>query len=697
MNVHRFFPILALTLSSLAACSAGEPKLQEIRFGVSEVVLEVGETYLLEPIFSPSEAKLGTLLSWTSSAPDVASVSKDGLVTALSRGNATISAASIDYPNIVARCAFTISDAVLPIASGSSSEPIEEEVEFNEKTMDLHRYSAEVSDSITCFYRTDKLELLPFVKLSDYYALLLGEDIGIERLGNGVYDLTSASGTKATLDTKANTLSCDDLMNFVNTTIYRQEGVSNTYFDGAPFIRIKETIADKPAEPKLIDFQKYGIDLVGIGEDVYLPLVTASNLFSGPTMITCFYDENNLYFVDPSDLSYDTDAVVGSKSYIESIGAYFPDGKRSEEQAEFSYGELCFYLDTFYGHPGRESLHDAYLPGGSLDETLKNGDGYSKKTRELLKSQDKAEYFTGLELLDGLLSDAGHTIIDAGAGAVMQEDDSLSYAVGDVEEKCGYSYYDKAARSNYDYDYARGLARASLAAGIDNLGEKVSGDTVLYSFNSFMMNMADWAAYLKGESSMPKDALGNFKRILDKYKDSREIRNIVLDISQNGGGYGDLVFSFMGLMCGESYLHYRDMMSGNICTTTYEFDANFDGEFDEADKEVHYDYNFGILSSARSFSCGNLLPLQAMDNGIMLLGDKSGGGACAVLDSCSAEGLYVRISSPIHMIGKNGEEYDRGVPCDTTLVTATNDGYDFSNFFDLNAISSAMNEFYATK
>ena len=179
MNVHRFFPILALALSSLAACSAGEPKLQEIRFGVSEVVLEVGETYLLEPSFTPSEAKLGTLLSWTSSAPDVASVSKDGLVTALSRGNATISATSSDYPDIVARCAFTISDAVLPIASDSSSEPIEEEVEFNEKTMDVHRYSAEVSDSFPCFYRTDKLELLPFVKLSDYYALLLGKDIGM--------------------------------------------------------------------------------------------------------------------------------------------------------------------------------------------------------------------------------------------------------------------------------------------------------------------------------------------------------------------------------------------------------------------------------------------------------------------------------------------------------------------------------------
>lgn len=697
MNVHRFFPILALTLSSLSACSAGESKLQEIRFGVSEVVLEVGETYLLEPSFTPSDAKLGTLLSWTSSAPDVASVSKDGLVTALSRGNATISATSNDYPDIVARCAFTISDAVLPVASDSSSEPVEEEVEFNEKTMDVHRYSAEVSDSITCFYRTDKLELLPYVNLSDYYSLLLGKDIGIEHLGNGVYDLTSASGTKATLDTKANTLSTDDLMNFVNTTIYRQEGVSNTYFDGSPFIRIKETVSDKPAEPKLIDFQKYGIDIVGIGEDVYLPLVTASNLFSGPTMVTCFYDENNLYFVDPSDLSYDTSVVVWSESYIESIGAYFPGGKRSEEQAEFSYGELCFYLDTFYGHPGRESLHDDYLPGGSLDETLKNGDGYAKKTRELLKSQDKAEYFTGLELLDGLLSDAGHTVIDAGASVVMRKDNSLSYAVAEVEEECGYSYYDKAASSNYDYDYMRGLAQARLAAGIDNLGEKVSGDTVLYTFDSFMFEMSEWESYYRGERQMPEDELGNFKRILDKYKDSETIKNVVLNISANGGGYGDLVFSFMGLMCGESYLHYRDMTNGNICTTTYEFDANSDGEFDEADKEVHYDYNFGILSSACSFSCGNFLPLEAMENGIMLLGDKSGGGACAVLDSCSAEGLYVRISSPIHMIGKNGEEYDRGVPCDTTLVTSSDTGYDFSSFFDLNTISSAMNEFYATK
>ena len=139
----------------------------------------------------------------------------------------------------------------------------------------------------------------------------------------------------------------------------------------------------------------------------------------------------------------------------------------------------------------------------------------------------------------------------------------------------------------------------------------------------------------------------------------------------------------------------HDMINDNIATTKYDFDANFDGVFDEKDQQVKYHYNFGILTSAYSFSCGNLLPAEAKDNDIMVLGDKSGGGCCAVLDTTTLEGLYVRLSSQDHFVTNGNEEVEFGVVPHAYLYEKNGNEHDFSKFYDFSYISSLMNEYYA--
>ena len=82
-------------------------------------------------------------------------------------------------------------------------------------------------------------------------------------------------------------------------------------------------------------------------------------------------------------------------------------------------------------------------------------------------------------------------------------------------------------------------------------------------------------------------------------------------------------------------------------------------------------YNLFCLTSPNSFSCGNLVP-SALKNShrVTILGQTSGGGACAVQNMTSADGCVFCISGPYRMsYTKNGSFYDidRGVTPDFVL------------------------------
>lgn len=69
------------------------------------------------------------------------------------------------------------------------------------------------------------------------------------------------------------------------------------------------------------------------------------------------------------------------------------------------------------------------------------------------------------------------------------------------------------------------------------------------------------------------------------------------------------------------------------------------------------------------------------DNGILVLGETSGGGSCSVQFRLTAEGLPYGMSSEIMMINSKGENIDAG-------------SEDYSDMYDFARISAAFREFY---
>ena len=569
-------------------------------------------------------------------------------------------------------------------------------VDFTKTSMTAYHYSPKKKISIEAFYRDDKFKNIPHLSLKNYYNLLTSKEMEIKKVSAGQYEV-KANNETATINTLQDTIVCNDFEKFISTTVYRQEGVDNVYFDGAPFLKVESVKHETAPKQKTINFKKYGIDMVGKDDDIILPVVAASNLFTGPTMITSFCTNKTLYFIDPNDSNYETSSYCFDQKAQSEILGNFKNGRRSADQAKLSYGSLCFLIDTFYGLPGREYLHDDLVNNRDLDSVLSNKSDMTKKAKEFLSSQDEYEYFAGLDMLDAFLSDAGHSVVSLGERYLRAYSETLNNKVIKVLNSIKFNSYNYSAKRNYDGNYYVSIDSAYQEANIPNNSYIRVGDTLVYRFDSFMFDLNGWIEHYKDPDhvSIPNDGLYNFKKMLDDNENDLTIKNIVLDISMNGGGFGDMVAAMMGLMTGKTYEHSRDMVGENIVTTTYAFDANFDGKFDEADKNVSYHYNYAILSSALSFSCGNLLPAEAKDNGIMLLGDKSGGGSCAVVDSTTGEGLYVRLSCQNHFVTNDNQEVEMGVEPHEKLVKVEGEEYDFSKFYDFSYISELMNEFYS--
>ena len=185
-----------------------------------------------------------------------------------------------------------------------------------------------------------------------------------------------------------------------------QEGMPNVYLDGAPYLRFLKTSYEPETAEVTFEFSNYSIDLYGDETDVYFPLATLSDMFADLAYHYSSYNGVNLYINSDNRMPA---ADQRDEHYYDSIAV----SERPADAAEFTYRELCFAIDHFYGCPGLSYLErKADLQKAGLDQALENLGEVGTFTRELLCSTDMADYITGLMRLGLLFGDyGGHTEI----------------------------------------------------------------------------------------------------------------------------------------------------------------------------------------------------------------------------------------------------------------------------------------------
>ncbi len=536
---------------------------------------------------------------------------------------------------------------------------------YTEKTVPVVTKVAPDSKVTLRFY--NDLPDVAYISAADFQSIVLpGSTMKVTHTGVGEYTLDNA-GAKAVVNVNKDVFVSSDFDAFTNMMDLLQPGMANVYYDGMPFVRYK-SIKYMPAVATVtLDFAKYGIDIHADGKGaVYFPFATLADMYSD-----LFYHH----------AGFNGEKVVANTSINEiSLARIDPDYNktllskktRSQSMADFAYRELCFAMDHFYGHPGRVAL-DASLKAKGMDRTLEEDLAAGRTIKKLLKSTNLAEYFVGMSGLNALYYD-GHTSMDI--SSVMGRDRSkyedLVLEVRGLQEK-HKDVMDaiREGRSSMGGRYQDVMAvrtqRPECYETQDTYIKK--GNTAVCVFNSFNTRAEDaWNAYYAGKGPKPNindnkgDSMVIFLDALEKASADPEVENFIVDITANGGGSADIVMAMTSLIMNKSYLSYDNPLTGQRSIVEYEVDRNFDGVFDKKDKKVHYDLNFGVLTSQVSFSCGNLFPSMLKDAGVPVIGETSGGGSCAIQAMCTADGFCFQISSFRSRLNTlSGENIDAGV------------------------------------
>ena len=152
------------------------------------------------------------------------------------------------------------------------------------------------------------------------------------------------------------------------------------------------------------------------------------------------------------------------------------------------------------------------------------------------------------------------------------------------------------------------------------------------------------------EESRIEDSYFLFVRNLNEAK-AKGVKNVIIDISTNGGGYVTIMGKLLALMSkdNKSEMFIRADDNDSIQKITTRVDSNRDGKFDASDCYGN-DFTFYLVSSNYSFSCGNAFPFYAKLYGFAtIVGQKSGGGECCVFSYTFPTGQGLGYSSPYHL------------------------------------------------
>ena len=302
------------------------------------------------------------------------------------------------------------------IGSYTGHRMIQDEPSYKEKQINVYRESMDENETVGVrFY--ENTPNVPYVGIKQFYDTFM---LGSMKIGqDGSYDrtLTSDGGQTAKLDTINGILTVKDFDGFVTLPKLISGGGSTLSYGLAPYMQFDREEVLREGKPVSLDIGKYGIDIYANDDDVYLPLATISDIFENGRNFRVEYNGKNIYVVDGGGSIYPSSAKNSDPEYMTPMKTA---DKRPSDLAEYTYKELCFNMDNFYGFPGSAPLNDAVKELG-LDKALEEHD---MTIKELLLSEDTKEYLTGLHLLfDGALDDKGHTEFADRINLVLSDDE----------------------------------------------------------------------------------------------------------------------------------------------------------------------------------------------------------------------------------------------------------------------------------
>ena len=543
---------------------------------------------------------------------------------------------------------------------------------------------------------------IPYLGISAYSDYLRQQTLTLQENEDGTCSLVNDRGVQILCDAEAGTIYAEDWNGFFDLPMPLENKALGWKDSTSGYVRFANVEYEGECAPVTLDFAKYGIRIYADQNDVYLPVSTLSNMMTDIATNHMLYNGENLY-IGRLDLNGDMPEDYWDS---ERFQAEFNGQDRPEDIIKQSYADLCFNFDYFFGHPGKALLDEALASEG-LDKAIDSLGEQGQAIKEGLLSPDLAEYLNSMNKLFSVYLFDGHTVFSGitslmSAPALKDNFDFVSKFGGDLFS----SILDSPSMLTQTLHQFITVQRSSI------WGDEVyreSGNTAIIRLDSFMPDEKAWEDYYSGEGEFPQDSFGIVISGLRKAAENPEIKNVLFDLSCNAGGSPDVLMGILAVTTGQNQLYGIHKLTGQKMIFTFEVDSNFDGVFDEKDQEVHYDFNYGVLTTRQAFSCGNLCPIIIREGGAVVIGEPTSGGSCCIQVGTDADGFnYVMSSCQWQLTDSEGVDVEGGCTVDLPIEPVSNGILDalvsivgvtegvpnFTGYFDEAMLDQMMNDYF---
>ena len=420
-------------------------------------------------------------------------------------------------------------------------------------------------------------------------------------------------------------------------------------------------------------FADYDIDYFSYLGDYYLPLSFYDITYCFDTSLYFYYNYGSIYSSVSVDSFYEKQYIKGVKEY--SVASEMISLKKDEEIPSYlldlNSNLFLYLLDNFYGLKDYKGIKTA-------KEYCKQIGTYDS----LFNANDTIRTEAYAETLDRL--DDNHTALIA--GSVVWGTQSFS------QRKYGTGCLN---RSTLRGKLTR-IRKEITSTAYQNAEVPLISDdqkTAMIFFNEFKYGSTSEVFNDDGtvkETAGLYDSFYYFLGQLKSLKALGTIENVVIDIATNGGGVLGVLMKLSALISKENRgeLYYLDNATKQLGIAITQVDSDDNGAYNKEDCYGD-DFNMYLLTSDCSFSCGNAFPCLAQKLGsARIIGEKSGGGECAVGIHYLPNGEYVYHSSNLRL-GYYDETnnafigFEDGANADISIS-------DYYDFFDINALSSMI-------
>lgn len=415
------------------------------------------------------------------------------------------------------------------------------------------------------------------------------------------------------------------------------------------------TTQAKAKEKTEIRLGDYGLKMFVIDNVLYIPFQPLVSIFF--PIGSCSFSGTDYYF----EVANAGDDYATQKAY--EFGRK-NSPTRSQLMAEYNYRTLCMTFDLNYSLKDRRTVVEKANIASFNDSIFAAGLGFD------LLSADTAVYDLALGRFLMAYIDDCHTSYFA--PSLYQPHSRVEY------------YYMHIMR---DFAGPRERKYRSADKEMNEVRKNAGGGPGLYYVaegNEEKMAVLAFDGFVEYDPSSvpnppPADKWGElselntyafFKAAFADIAIHSSVNKVVLDLSCNGGGsvkQGVAALSFLK-DCDQLYLPVRNVLDNSI--TKFYFDIR-DENNKKLNELVTKNYDFYVLTSDISFSCGNAFPAQCKYQDLAkIVGIQSAGGASVVKNTQSADGALFRTSSAMEMVAFDGSEcicVDAGVPVDLEI------------------------------